>query len=531
MVNGTTATTPCRSACPAGVDIPRYIKFIKEGKFSEALAVIRESIPFPGVCGYACVHPCESKCARAQYDDPVAIRLLKRAALEYGCEITEEAQIFPTGKRVAIIGAGPCGLTAAYFLAGQGHRVDVYEALPEPGGMLRYGIPEYRLPNHVIGRDINAIIKRGVNIITNTIISSPEELVAKGYDAVLVTVGAWKSQTTGIEGEDAAHVMSGISFLKDANAGNPPVLGKKVVVVGGGNTAVDAARASVRLGAGVTLLYRRTLAQMPANPEEIKDAVEEGVKIKFLTAPVKIEEGKITCLKMTLGVAEDSGRPKPEPVPGSEFAIDCDTVIMAVGQTVDSGAMMLETDHLGSIKVDQDFTAGKKAVFAAGDAVTGPSSIIGAIAQGRMASVCIDRYLGGSGIIDRREEHSYRPEVPEEEPRGTFREKVSCVPVPERLNSFNLVELGYDRVMSMKEARRCLACDARKFEVMVNENICKGCSYCKEVCSLGIFEITDGFNSQGYNPAGVMHADRCIGCLRCLYTCPDFAISVVDLSS
>ncbi|MDP1989798.1 MAG: FAD-dependent oxidoreductase, partial [Syntrophales bacterium] len=269
------STAPCREACPAGIDVPRYIRHIREGHFDRALAVIRERIPFPFVCGYACVHPCETKCARIQYDQAVAIRMLKRVAAERGDgKPADPIKLSRTGKKIAVIGSGPCGLTAAYYLNGQGHSVTVYEALPLAGGMLRYGIPEYRLPEDIVAREIDRIAAGGVAVVTGVRISSAESLLEKGFAAVFAATGAWKPATMGIPGEDLDQVVDGLSFLTRINEGNPPVIGQKVVVVGGGNTAVDAARAAVRLGADVVQIYRRTRAEMPAGSEEISEAIE-----------------------------------------------------------------------------------------------------------------------------------------------------------------------------------------------------------------------------------------------------------------
>ncbi|SFR00879.1 FAD-dependent oxidoreductase [Desulfoscipio geothermicus] len=531
MKNGKSTTASCKAACPAGVDVPRYIRYIRAGKFTEALAVIREKIPFPAVCGYACIHPCESKCARVQYDEPVAIRLLKRAAQEYG-QVNEAdiAKAPATGKKVAIVGAGPCGLTAAYYLARNGHEVKIFEALPAAGGMMRYGIPEYRLPNDVLDKEISLITRQGVEIVNNTKITGQEELFNKGYDVVLFTVGAWQGTRMSIEGEESTRVLNGISFLKDVNSGNNPAIGKKVVVVGGGNTAVDAARAAVRLGSEVTMVYRRTRAEMPAGPEEISDALEEGVRIEYLTAPVKITEKSITCIKMTLGPTDSSGRPAPVPVEGSEYIIECNNVILAVGQKVDAQTLSLEANDNGTIKVDRNTLAtSRQSIFAAGDAVTGPSSIIEAIAQGRQVSSSIDKFLGGSGIIDLPAEKAEQGEMQEESPRGTLRVQAKYIPVDQRLNGFNLIELGYDKQAAMAEAQRCLACDRREFKTEVNFTICKGCQYCKEVCTLDVFEISDTFNPQGYKPSVAARTENCIGCLKCLYVCPDFAISMQNI--
>ncbi|RKO67733.1 4Fe-4S dicluster domain-containing protein [Desulfofundulus salinus] len=524
---------PCREACPAGVDVPRYVRCIKEGKFDQALSVIRERIPFPAVCAYACVHPCESKCARQQYDEPVAIRMLKRAAVEKGGEAWKGklGPIPPTGKKVAVVGAGPCGLTAAYYLAGKGHRVTVFEVMPSSGGMLRYGIPEYRLPKEVVDREINVIKDRGVEIKTGARVESAEKLLYEGYDAVLVAAGSWLGLGIELEGGSVG-VMDGISFLRAVNTGNPPAVGEKVLVVGGGNTAIDAARSSVRLGAReVVVLYRRTRAEMPASPEEVAEAVEEGIKFEFLATPKAIEKNNVVCVRMALGEPDESGRPRPVPVEGSEFTISCNTMIAAVGQSADAFSLGLEGNADGTIKVDPDTLATSlKGVFAAGDAVTGPSSIIQAIAQGRRAASSIDKYLGGNGVIDEKLAEDTKVSLREDAPRGTARHIAPAITAEERKGGFKLVEQGYDDLTAVREAQRCLSCDLRHFNVEVNVNICKGCGYCKEVCTLGVFTISGFFNSSGYKPMVAAHTEKCMGCLRCLTVCPDFAITVREMS-
>lgn len=518
--------TPCREACPAGVDVPRYIRFIGEGRFDEALAVIRESIPFPAVCGYACVHPCESKCARGQFDEPVAIRMLKRGAEEYGSAIWKEKvkTTAHTGKKVAIVGSGPCGLTAAYYLSGAGHKVDVYEAMPEPGGMMRYGIPLYRLPNEVIDREISIITGKGVEIKTGFRVDSAEGLL-KGYDAVFVASGAWTGAKLGVEDPESV-VLDGISFLKDVNTIKPVNIGKKVAVVGGGNTAIDAARASVRLGAKeVVLIYRRTREEMPADPEEVRAAVEEGIKLEFLATPVKAGKGSLVCARMKLGAKDASGRPTPVPVAGSEFTIGCDTVIAAVGQAADAGSMGLKSNANGTVAVDEGFATGIKGVFAAGDAVTGPSSIIKSIAQGKKASAVIDRYLGGSGCAGEKLVDTDTSPF-KAAPMGYKRPAGAVLDFGARLKTFNLVEKGYSRHIAMKEAGRCLGCDVNDYKVEVDFSGCKACGYCKEVCGMGIFTKSKSFNNKGYQPMEVLSPDKCVGCMKCFFVCPDFSISV-----
>ena len=523
------STAPCQEACPAGIDVPRYVRHIREGHFDQALAVIRERIPFPFVCGYACVHPCETKCARIQYDQAVAIRMLKRVAAERG----DGKPPIPikrtrTGRKIAVIGSGPCGLTAAYYLNIQGHNVTVYEALPLAGGMLRYGIPEYRLPEDIVDREIDRIAAGGVEVVTDAQVSSAESLLEKGFDAVFVATGAWKPAKMGIPGEDLDQIVDGLTFLTMVNEGNPQVIGRKVVVVGGGNTAVDAARAAVRLGAEVVQIYRRTRVEMPAGSEEISEAIEEGVHVEYLTAPVKIEKDQVTCIRMQLGDADTSGRRAPVPVAGSEYALGFDTLIMAVGQSADAASLCLEGRKNGTVRVDQrNLATPKRGIFAGGDAVSGPSTIIEAIAQGRLACASIDRFLGGGGIVEPLSDEM-NPEPPETRPPGAVRPDFRKISLKKRRTTFDAVEQVYPKKEAIAEAARCMSCDLRDFDVTVNELICKDCGYCREVCSLGIFKQSEQFNPSGYKPAVAENTDKCIGCLRCLYICPDFAITIQD---
>ena len=465
---------PCKHECPAGIDIPRYIHLIGEKRYSEAVAVIRERVPFPRVLGCVCDHPCEAVCRRDKVNEAVCIRGLKRFAAERDTGLWKKnsQKAPPTGKRVAIVGSGPAGLTAAYYLAKAGHSVTVFEALPAPGGMMRVGIPEYRLPRDVLDSEIEEIRRVGIEIRLNTKIESLNDIFGQGYQAIFVAVGAHQGIKMGVEGEDSPGVMEAITLLREVSLGQKVNLGNKVAVIGGGNVAIDAARTALRLGVpDVTIIYRRTRAEMPAMSEEVEGALEEGVKITYLTAPVKIwnENGvvKLECIRMELREPDSSGRRRPVPIKGSEFVSDYDSVISAIGQMPEVPAgFQVATGRGNLIQINGgDNTTSIKGVFAGGDAVTGPASVIEAIAAGRRGAISIDKYLGGSGIIDEElgpvEEVDFWRGRDENLPYQQPRCGMSHMPVEERLGSFSEVEHGYDEEAASRESLRCLQCDLR----------------------------------------------------------------------
>ncbi len=466
-------TAPCTHTCPAGVDAPRYIRFIAQGKPGEAVAVIRERIPFPSVCGYVCIHPCEAKCRRGLLDEAIGIRVLKRFAVDNDNGMWKEnSRIAPeTGKRVAIVGSGPAGLTAAFYLAKLGHKVTVFEALPEAGGMMRVAIPDYRLPKDVLRRDIAEIEAVGVDIKTNTKAESTDDLFAQGYDAVFLAVGAHEGLKIGVKGEDSPGVMDCVSFLRQVSLGKKVDVGESVAVIGGGNAAIDSARTALRLGAKeVTIVYRRTQGEMPASAEEIEGAIEEGVKMRFLAAPSSLsrKNGKLEleCIAMKLGDFDASGRPRPEPIEGSEFTMSFDTIIAAIGQRPEIPSRFnLSLGRGNTIMVDPDSLAtDKEGVFAGGDVVKGPASVIEAIAHGRLAASSIDKYLGGEGDIEETLAPPEEPMKPLEEAEEEWRVEIPAPPAKERIKNFGDVELTLSQKMAIKEAKRCLRCDLEERE-------------------------------------------------------------------
>ena len=488
---------PCHEACPAGIDIPRYVRLIARGRPDAALAVIREKVPFPGSLGRVCIHPCETACQRGlAVDQPICIRMLKRFADDNSDDGWKKRskKLPPTGKRVAVVGAGPAGLTAAYYLAKLGHNVTVLESLPEPGGMMRVGIPEYRLPRNVLAGEIENIKGAGVDIKLNTRVEALDPLFEEGYDAIFLAVGAHQGMRLGVEGETVPGVIESADFLYRANLGENVDVGQDVVVIGGGNVAIDAARISLRLGAKkVTILYRRTRAEMPASPEEVDAALEEGIDIQYLAAPSRVSRDngrlKLESLRMELGEPDESGRRRPVPIKGSEFVTEMDTLIAAIGQRPEVPEdFSVQVGRGNVLTVDGNMMTSRQGVFSGGDCVSGPASVIQAIAAGRKAAEAIDRYLGGKGDIS---EALVAPDEATFWLNGYFpQEKLATFThlSPEAsINSFDEVEAELDRDMAIAEAMRCLQCHVitPPDELLLQDANCQFCGACVDACPTG----------------------------------------------
>ena len=460
---------PCVSACPAHVDVPGYVALVNEGRYEEAVKLIRKDNPFPSACAYVCEHPCEAHCRRAMVDDAINICGLKRFAVDHAKAEPAKILYEKTGKTVGIIGGGPGGLTAAYYLAQMGHQVTVYEQRPKLGGMLRYGIPDYRLPQEVLERDIEHILTTGINVITDVSIGRDVTMedIQKSYDAVYISIGAHNDKKIGTEGEDAENVVSAVSLLRRIDEGNAPdFTGKRICVIGGGNVSMDATRTAKRLGAeSVTCVYRRRVDDMTALAEEIEEAMAEGCQILPLQAPARIEkdaEGKVAALwtvPQIIGPYGKDGRPKPIPADVPEFRIACDYVIVAIGQAIDARpfeAIGIKT-FKGMIQAeDTSSVADVDNVFAGGDAVSGPATVIRAVAAGKVAAANIDAYLGF--------EHKIKTDVvvppahlTNAPPCGRVNLKSHCT--PDCKGNFDLVVEGMSRKEADQESERCLRCD------------------------------------------------------------------------
>jgi NADPH-dependent glutamate synthase beta subunit-like oxidoreductase/2,4-dienoyl-CoA reductase-like NADH-dependent reductase (Old Yellow Enzyme family) len=469
---------PCKAACPAGLDVQRYIDLIAAEDFKQALGVVREKITLPGVICRVCPRFCEPECNRGQLDEPIAINALKRFVVDYAAKVGEEEIVPPPrtkDERVAIIGSGPAGLTAAHDLVKMGYGVTIFEALPIAGGMMAVGIPEYRLPKQVLQADIEAIEKLGVDIKLNSPVGKNGLTLAglseQGYKAIFIAIGAHRSMKLNIPGEELQGVYHGVAFVSDVNTMKEVKVGERVTIIGGGNVAIDAARTALRLGAKETfILYRRSSQEMPARKEEVEAAEDEGVKIHYLAAPVKIvgKNGKVAaieCTRMELGAADDSGRRRPVPIKGSEFLIDADMVILAIGETPDltllSAGSKFNITPRGTLEVDPgNLATNVPGVFAGGDAVTGPATVIEAIAAGRKGAIFIDRYLRGESLAY-KEESPLTVKIEDEDVEGVrkqSRQMMPTLPLRERIRSFNEVELGLAKNAAVIEASRCLQC-------------------------------------------------------------------------
>jgi NADH-quinone oxidoreductase subunit F len=469
---------PCQHTCPVGLDVPGYVSLIRDGRFMESYCLIKQRNPFPSICGRVCHHPCEGKCQRGQVDEPVAIRDLKRFAADYAYDLGIEYTPAVKERReekVAIVGAGPAGLSAAWDLALEGFQVTVFEALPVAGGMLAVAIPGYRLPKDILKKEVDAVAKLGVDIRLNTPVDDAEALLKEGYSAVFIATGAHKGDKMGIPGEELAGIYDAIEFLREVNLGREVEIGEKVAVVGGGNSAVDAARVALRKGAReVHILYRREQKDMPAIAEEIEATEEEGVRFHFLTAPTKVmaNSGKVCgveCIRMELKDFDRSGRRTPAPMEGSEYVLDVDMVIEAIGQRPDTSFLKngsIEKAKGGTIVVDpRTLATARSGIFAGGDAASGPATVVEAIAAGQRAASSIKRYLEGKDLSPLVERNSYKPidfsQVPptEEETRERPRIRAAEITMVERGTSFKEVVLAYTPEEAREEASRCLRCD------------------------------------------------------------------------
>ncbi len=535
---------PCVMACPAETDIQGYVGLIANGQYSDAIKVIKEKIPMPASIGRVCPHPCETACRRTSVEEAVSIANLKTFAADIDLFETE-TPFMPevqnsTGKRIGIVGAGPSGLTAAYYLLMQGHDVELFDMMDKPGGMLRYGIPEYRLSNNIIDKEIESIEKMGATFNYNKKLGSDYTLedLDHNFDASYIAIGAWKSSGMRCTGEELNGVLGGIDFLRDVVNKKELELGQKIIVVGGGNTAMDVARTCIRLGKDVRVLYRRTEDQMPAEKIEILEAKEEGVLFDFLVAPTVVNGNNksvesITCQKMMLGEEDASGRRRPVPVEGDMMTFEADSVIAAIGQRVDASDLLgLELTDYGTIKVNPEtFETNLKGIFAGGDAVTGPKIAIDAVAHGKKAADVIDSFLKGKIMpvqttkIITKDDFDISENGDVESFERAERNHIS----PDiRKNDFNEFVANFSEEVAINEGLRCLECGCNEYY---------DCKLVSEIqlCDIDV-STTFGVKHNRYEASTHelidRNPDKCIACGLCVRTCDDHvginALGVID---
>ncbi len=524
----TTKMPPCMATCPSNMKIREYVGLISEGKYTDAVVVMKEDNPLVLICGRVCPHPCESNCRRGDKDEPVAINNLKRFAADYDLKMQRagKIKIKPPKKkkddRVAVVGAGPAGLSCAFYLAKAGYQVTIFEKLPVAGGMLMVGIPEYRLPRDILQAEIDQVLALGVELKLNTAITDLDNLFKQGFKAVFLGVGAHKPIKMGIEGEDLEGVVAGETFLADVALKNKFKIGKKVAIIGGGNTAIDCSRVSLREKAkNVYILYRRSRQEMPAHEVEIADAIDEGVDIQYLVSPTKIigRDGKVVgieCVRNELGEKDARGRRRPVPVPGSEFVIEVDMVMSAISRVP-------EVDWLNKTNVEihtkrgtivADRITGETSmpgVFAAGDVSLGADIAIAAIGGGKRSAYSIDAYLTGKdikevhkrGIIPAMVKDKYL-----DEPRG----KMPKLDAKGRAKNYKEIDLGLPDAQALRDAQRCLSCESQT---------CIGCNICAESCPTDAIKIVAVQNTGRREiKSWDLALERCIFCGICVEACP-----------
>jgi len=495
---------PCRSSCPAGTDVPRVLRLIGEGKFEEAYRTIRIENPLSAICGHVCYHPCENLCSRAKLDGGVSVQALERFVSDSFHDLPVEKPETSRQESVAVIGSGPAGLSCAHYLALKGFKIHIYEAAKKPGGMLRIGIPKYRMPREIIDREIKHITDLGVELSCNCRIGRDITLkeIRNQHDAVFIAAGAHRSRTIGLGTNPEGPIWSGLRFLDRVNQNTDPNIGQKAVVIGGGNTAIDTARVALRLGAEPTIIYRRTREEMPAHDSEIADAEKEGIQIIYLATPISVEGNngqlQIEFNRMRLGEEGSDGRRRPETIPGDTFTLEVDTLIEAVGEEPDLDFI----DALGE----------KDGVFTGGDASTGPSTVVDAIAAGKEIARRIERHLGSNSVVlntqiqleplDRETlNYEYFPTI-----RPTV---IPKLPSEKRKSNFEEIVRTLDSEDAVHEAHRCMSC-----------GVCNSCDTCYIHCP----EAAISKNGVSYN----INLDYCKGCGICVQECPRGVITLIQ---